>query len=205
MSPETTWQAVGTTWRTDEHRALDMGERLAQRVHRQSRRLRTIVAIEIALTIVMLVLSLTTVARYNAAGTIRIGGMVLLYSAAVWAFALWNRRGVWRPYGETTADFVHLLRVRAERRIRSARFTQIVIGLAVIFVGRDVAAAWRGGFESAWERGAWIAFAVYALSMLAWSIWYERNARREVHELDALARDLTLNEVAPPAPASPSA
>lgn len=190
MSPETTWQAVGATWRTDEHRALDVSERLAQRVHRQSRRLRTIVAIEIALTLVTLVLSFTIVARYNAAGTLRVGGMVLLYTAAVWAFALWNRRGVWRPYGETTADFVHLLRVRAERRIRSARFTQIVIGLAVILVGREVAAAWRAGSGNAWERGAWIAFAAYAVGMVTWSIWYERKARREVRELNDFQRQL---------------
>ncbi len=190
MNPETTWQAVGITWRTDEHRALTMSERVAQRVHRQSRRLRLILAGEIALTIVMLVMSFTIVARYNAAGTLRVGAMVLLYTAAVWAFTLWNRRGVWRPYGETTAEFVELLRVRAHRRIRSARFTQVVIGVAVILVGREVEAVWRAGSASTWERGVWTAFAVYSVGMVAWSIWYELKARREVRELADFQRQL---------------
>ncbi len=114
MNRETTWQAVGLTWRTDEHRALTVSERVAQRVHRQSRRLRMILVSEIILTVIMVAMSFTIVARYNAAGTLRVGAMVLLYTAAVWAFTLWNRRGVWRPYGETTAEFVQLLRVRAE-------------------------------------------------------------------------------------------
>lgn len=182
MKPETTWQAVGVTWRTDEHRALPLRERVAQRVHRQSRRLRIILACEIALTIVMLVMSFTIVARDNE-GTLRLGAIVLLYTAAVWAFALWNRRGVWHPYGETTAEFVQLLRVRAERRIRSARFTQVVIGLAVIVFGREVATAWSAGFASTLQRGVWMLFGLYSVGIVAWSIWYERRARREVREL----------------------
>lgn len=187
---ETTWQALGVTWRTDEHRALPLAQRVAERVHTQSKRLRLILASEIAITIVMLAASFAIVARYNTAGTVRVGAMVLLYTAAVWAFTLWNRRGVWRPYGETTADFVQLLRVRAQRRIRSARFSQLVIGLAIILVGREVEAVWRAGSASVWERGVWLVFAVYSVVVIGWSIWYERGARREVRELAEFERQL---------------
>ena len=190
MKPETTWQAVGVTWRTDEHRVLPLSDRIAQRVHRQSRRLRMILAGEIVLTIAMLIMSFTIVARGNGAGTLRVGAVVLLYTAAVWAFALWNRRGVWRPYAETTAEFVQLLRVRAERRIRSARFTQVVMGLTVILFGREVATTWRAGFASTLERGVWMLFGLYSVGIVAWSIWYERKARREVRELAAFQRQL---------------
>jgi uncharacterized membrane protein len=182
MKPETTWQTVGVTWRTDEHRALPLRERVAQRVHRQSRRLRIILACEIAFTIVMLVIAFTIVAR-NAELTLRLSAIVLLYTAGVWAFALWNRRGVWRPFGETTAEFVQLLRVRAERRIRSARFTQVVMGLALLLFGRDVAMAWSAGFASTLQRGLLMFFGLYSIGIVAWSIWYERKARRELREL----------------------
>ena len=58
-----------------------------------------------------------------------------------------------------------------------------MIGLAVILVGREVEAAWRSGSASAWERGVWAMFAVYSVSIVAWSIWYERRARCEVRDL----------------------
>ena len=190
MKAETTWQTVGLTWRTDEHRALPLRERVAQRVHRQSRRLRIILAGEIALTIVMLTISFTIAGRDNAEGTLRLSAIVLLYTAGVWAFGLWNRRGVWRPYGETTAEFVQLLRVRAERRIQSARFTQVVIGLAVILFGREVATAWSAGFASTWQRTVWMLFGLYVVGIVAWSIWYERKARREVRELADFQKQL---------------
>jgi uncharacterized membrane protein len=189
MKPETTWQTVGVTWRTDEHRALPLRERVAQRVHRQSRRLRIILACEIAFTIVMLVIAFTIVAR-NAELTLRLSAIVLLYTAGVWAFALWNRRGVWRPFGETTAEFVQLLRVRAERRIRSARFTQVVMGLALLLFGRDVAMAWSAGFASTLQRGLLMFFGLYSIGIVAWSIWYERKARRELRELADFQRQL---------------
>jgi uncharacterized membrane protein len=189
MKPETTWQTVGVTWRTDEHRALPLRERVAQRVHRQSRRLRIILACEIAFTIVMLVIAFTIVAR-NAELTLRLSAIVLLYTAGVWAFALWNRRGVWRPFGETTAEFVQLLRVRAERRIRSARFTQVVMGLALLLFGRDVATAWSAGFASTLQRGLLMFFGLYSIGIVAWSIWYERKARRELRELADFQRQL---------------
>jgi len=189
MKPETTWQTVGITWRTDEHRALPLRERVAQRVHRQSRRLRLILAGEIAFTMVMLVMAFTIIARENE-GTLRLSAIVLLYTAATWAFALWNRRGVWRPYGETTAEFIQLLRVRAQRRIRSARFTQVVMGLTVLLFGRYVATAWSVAFDSTLQRTVWVLFGLYSVGLVAWSIWYERRARREVRELADFQRQL---------------
>ncbi len=193
MNREATWQAVGVTWRTDEHRTSTITARLADRVQRQSDRLRVIVAGEIALTLAILVCSGAVIVRNAGASAVRIGAMVLLYSAAIWAFTLWNRRGVWSPYGQTTADFIALLRVRAQRRMRTAWFCLMVISLAVILVFREIEVAWRAGNVSLVDS-VWIAMGAYSLCVVLWSIWYRRQARREIRELDALARDLALND-----------
>jgi hypothetical protein len=190
---ETAWQAIGVTWRTDEHRVTTSAEHLAQRVRRQSDRLRLIVVGEIALTVAMLVASGAVIVRNAGASAVRVGLMVVLYTAAVWAFTLWNRRGVWSPYGETTADFVGLLRVRAQRRIRSAWFSQIVISVAVILVAREIEAAWRAG-EITVVDWVWIALGAYSLAVILWSTWYRLQAQREIRQLDALAQDLVQRE-----------
>lgn len=203
MNSETTWQAVGVTWRTDEHRTSTITERLAGRVQRQSEHLRLIVVGEIVLTLAVLVGSGAVIVRNAGASAARTGAMVLLYTAAIWAFTLWNRRGVWSPYGETTADFIALLRVRAQRRMRTAWFCLVVISVALMLVFREIEVAWRAG-EVNLVDWVWIAMEGYSLCVILWSVWYWRRARREIRELDALARDMALNEVAPPAPASPS-
>lgn len=184
------WQAIGAIWRTDEHRANTMAERLAQRVQRQSDMLQIILAGEIVLTIAILVASGAVIVRNAGASALRIGAMVLLYTAAIWAFTLWNRRGIWSPYGETTADFVALLRVRAQRRIRTAWFCIMVISVATIIVTREIANAWRAGQVTVADK-VWIGFAAYSLGVVVWSVLYRWRARREIRELDAIARELS--------------
>lgn len=187
---EFNWQALGAIWRTGERRSTTLHQQLATRVRRQSDRLRIIVAGEIVLTLSMLVASGAVIVRNAGASAVRTGAMVLLYTAAIWAFTLWNRRGIWSPYGESTADFVALLRVRAERRIRSAWFCISVIVLAVIVFSREIAAAWRAGGTITFTDWVWIALGAYSLSVVIWSVAYWRLARREIRELDGLAREL---------------
>jgi len=186
---EASWQEIGAIWRTGEQRATTLHDRLATRVQRQSDRLRIIVAGEIVLTLSILVASGAVIVRNAGASAVRIGAMVLLYTAAIWAFTLWNRRGIWSPYGETTADFVALLRVRAQRRIRTAWFCISVISLAAIMVSREIARAWRAGTFT-FADWVWIALGAYSLSVVLWSVAYWRLARREIRELDTMAREL---------------
>lgn len=186
---ETAWQAVGVTWRTDENRLTTLTEQLAQRVQRQSASFRLILAGEIVLTLAVLVTSGAVIIRKAGSGAVRISALVLLYTAAVWAFTLWNRRGVWEPYGETTVDFVALLRVRAQRRIRSAWFSQVVIVIAALVVSREIATAWRVGAVSTVDL-VWIGLGAYSVAVIAWSVWYRRRARREIRELDAITQEL---------------
>ena len=186
---ESSWQALGAIWRTGERRTTTLHQQLATRVRRQSDRLRIIVAGEIVLTLSMLVASGAVIVRNAGASAVRTGAMVLLYTAAIWAFTLWNRRGIWSPYGESTADFVALLRLRAQRRIRTAWFCISVISLAAIVMSREIAASWRVGTTTLADW-VWIALGAYSLSVILWSLAYWRHARREIRDLDVLSREL---------------
>ena len=188
-TPEPAWEAVGVIWRTDEHGPMVLNERLRERVRRQSDRLRVILAGEIVTTLAILALSGVLLMRNAGESAVRVGALVLLYTAGVWAFTLWNRRGIWSPYGETTADFVALLRVRAQRRIRTAWFCIIVVGLAAILSSREIKVAWQAGDISATDW-VWIGFTVYVVGFISWSVGYRWHAQREIRELDALAADL---------------
>jgi hypothetical protein len=190
---EQAWKTVSTTWQTDEFQARALADVLRGRIDRQTRRMRWVVAIEVAITVIVLHLVATVIIKSGGAGAVRLSALVLLYTGGIWAFALWNRRGTWSPYGEATADFVALLRVRAERRMKSARFCISVIAIAALLVGRQIEAAWRGGSMSAWDRGIWIGFSIYSVGLVAWGVWYLRRARRELQGLAAMERELDLN------------
>lgn len=187
------WEAAGVTWRTDEHQNTML--QLARRVRIQSDQLQLILAGEVVLTLLMLGASGAVIMRQGGAGALRVGAMVLLYTAAIWAFTLWNRRGVWAPYGETTLDFLALLRVRAQRRIQSAWFSQIVICLAMVVMAREIAAAWREG-EVRSVDWVWIGLSAYSVAVIVWGVWTWRRARREIRDLDALEQGLSSSEAA---------
>ena len=188
---DSAWVAAGITWRTDEHQAPML--QLARRVRIQSESSQLILAGEIVLTLLMLGASGAALMRQGGAGALRVGAMVLLYTAAIRAFTLWNRRGVWAPYGETTLDFVTLLRIRAQRRIRSAWFSQIVICVAMLLMAREIAAAWRVGEVRA-VNWVWIGLSAYSVAVIVRGVWTWRRARREIRELDALTQELASSE-----------
>lgn len=191
LALERAWQSMGATWRSDELRTQTLIEVLRRRVRRQTLRLQMIVAAEVLVTLFVLSLTAAAIREMTGVAALRVAVIALLYTGGVWAFALWNRRGIWGSYGESMTDCVSLLRTRAERRVRSAWFSIIVIALASVLVAVQIVAAWSAGSISAWDRAVWTTFAVYSIGLVVWSHWYLRTARRELRELDALSRDLS--------------
>jgi hypothetical protein len=182
---EQAWKAAGSVWRSEEFRAQSPAALLRARLDRQTRRMRWIVA-----TLVVLLAAAAAIIKSGGAGAVRLSAMVLLYTGAIWTFALWNRRGTWSPYGESTADFVALLRVRTERRMKSARVCISVVAIAALVASREVEAAWRAGTMTASAGGIWIAFGVYSVGIVVWGIWYLKRGRRELQALAAMEREL---------------
>ena len=121
------WSHLAETWREVADHGAERWIRAL--VVRQTRLLRWLVAAEVGVTIVFLTPVVVAVARNPTSEMIWWGVAVLVHSALVWGFTLKNRAGVWRPFGESTREYLALAQERARRDRLSARFA---IGLVVV-------------------------------------------------------------------------
>jgi hypothetical protein len=109
---------------------------------------------------------------------------------ATWAFALWNRRGTWRPLGETTESFLRLARLRCRRKIQAVRFgAELMIAQLVAVV------AWRvwGPRQAPFAPTEMLAVlpAIVVVIFTAWLALSRRRAVLELAELDRLHAQLS--------------
>ena len=114
---------------------------------------------------------------------------------ATWAFALWNRRGTWRPLGETTESFLRLARLRSRRKIQAIRFgAEVMIAQLVAVVAWRVWSPQHAPFAPT-EMLA-VLPAIVVVIFTAWLALSRRRAVLELAELDRLHAQLSveLNE-----------
>jgi hypothetical protein len=110
---------------------------------------------------------------------------------ATWAFALWNRRGTWRPLGETTESFLRLARLRCRRRIQAIRFgAEVMIAQLVAVVAWRVWGPQRAPFAPT-EMLA-VLPAIVVVIFTAWLALSRRRAVLELAELDRLHAQLSV-------------
>ena len=168
--PQDEWDQLTADWQGAP--GTDVAPDLLRRVHAWRRRLRWIIAGEIAITIVIGG-GAFAVLRQQPHETFWLA-WVGVYIATVCAFALWNRRGTAHPAALTTRDCIDLLALRCHRRLRSARFT-----LLMVAIHAPVAAA---------LLLAGIALMLAALTVAA--LVMRTRARRELDSLCALRSNL---------------
>ena len=110
---------------------------------------------------------------------------------ATWAFALWNRRGTWRPLGKTTESFLRLARLRCRRKIQAIRF-----GAEVMIAQLVAVAAWRvwGPQHAPFAPTEMLAVlpAIVVVTFTAWLALSRRRAAQELAELDWLHVQLSV-------------
>jgi hypothetical protein len=168
------WTSLASDWRAQTVVAPDP---LALRSHiaQETRRMRQGLIAELALSAVVLLGGAWVLAfhwsSFAALVTFDAWGMLAL----VWGFAVWNRRGMWRPLAETTAAYVTLARARARRRYWAAWFILLTLAIqfAVVTLVRR-SAMWgghRGGAADLLPAGVTVLF-------LAWAVWLKRGAER---------------------------
>jgi hypothetical protein len=185
------WDVLEQLWRTEERAAGFDEAALRRRIGAQTRRMWYIVAFEVVIVFASLIASFVVARQNPTRFTIGWTIGVWVYTILVWEFATWNRRGVWKPYGETAAAFVQLLKERAKRKLRVVWFSRAVIIIAdVVFIPIAVSKYQARGAEQ-FEWAAWIVFVVYSASVLIWSVWYRRQAEREREEATQLERILS--------------
>ena len=186
------WEGLRATW---HNVVIPRGDRiggaddLRLRVARATRRQWIGLGCEIVLTILFLGYALSALAESDPVGR-RVALTTALFTLVVWTFALWNRRGAWRPLGENTSEFLRLSRARAAASRRSILFVHSTLALSVIIYAPVFVTRLARGLVGGTEWWRWSFFAAYLVAFLSWTAWERRRVRRDEEILDRIAREL---------------
>ncbi len=185
------WQRWERTWGTVGE---DAPARWVRRmVERQSRLLRWVVALEVVVTVVMLVATAWAVRGLPPLTAATVLGVAVLHSVVVWGFTVRNRAGIWSPLGQTMRDYLALASERCRRERSAARFVLWLLAvegvlLAVWILVRDPALRRPPQF-ALW----WVPSAVVVIGVVVWAIWIDRRARHRLERLDQAASQLGID------------
>ena len=108
-----------------------------------------------------------------------------LWLITLWPFlflaagiAIWSRRGLWAPLGDSTAEYV---RITKERCLRQRKMVRLVVAMAVLEIATVVAQlAW-------WGRLRMVAFVLLGIVVGAIAVWcwiVEQRAKRELRQVE---------------------
>jgi hypothetical protein len=176
MTTDPEWQWLSDLWASDSE---DDAVRLRKMVNRSRFRLAVGQTGE---ALVLAGLGALTVVGVQRGLT----GFGQLWLATCWAFAiiasalsLWNQRGMWKPLGSSTTEYLRVFREHCRRARRNVR---LAIGLyiaEVIVIVAELALFHR------LTGGAILALAALGVPLGAWAVATERRVRREAESAAA--------------------
>lgn len=190
---ELVWQDWSATWRSDRESAVLVAD-IRRAVDRQSRAMRLALMGEVVLTfaalgfVAWIVVAEREVSRWGWVTA------VLLHTVTVWAFALWNRRGVWSPLGETVADYLVVARERLERRRLASNFVVALVAMEMVALGIWAAAvseARADGDSRPFRPWFWVPALGITAVAFGWAAWERRRIAVESTRLEQARRSLT--------------
>jgi len=184
---EASWRG-GETARADSTAAID---ELGARVRRQSRSLRLVALAETLVSVVFLAVAARMVIAPGAGLFEWITAIgIALVVAIAGAFALVNRRGLWRSVAQTPEAYLDLLRRRSSARLRSLRFALWLLLLETLAFCVWIPAAVEPGIEVPSRLLFGYAFlAAWSGGALALVLLLRRRALADRAALERLASD----------------
>ena len=190
------WDALSVQWRAQLADAPLAIDGFRRSVHRRHRELLTLVSGEVALTVVVLGAVLRLLRGGFNRTSIMTATLVLLVTVIVWAFAIWNRRGIWRPLSETPTEYLRLSRRRVAAGRRTVIFVRASASVSAVAYGTwFVSRVSRHSIDSD-EQVVWLIGAAYVSLLVAWSFWYARRLTRELERIESIEQSLGLCEAA---------
>lgn len=180
------WDLLVADWqRSPAPRVGD--DYLARLVLKQRRRMTLAVVADVLVSVLALAAAIAVTSTFPGPASTLLNLDVALMLVSTWTFALWNRRGLWRPLAETTERYVELALLRCRRRLAALRFAWSTLGIQVLIVG-----VWRVfGPTFEWSRGGPnVIVAIPALVVVGFALWImvvHRRTRQEIVALEALA------------------
>lgn len=190
------WDLLGKQWRAVAVAEPLPLELLRHTVRRRQREMFLLRTGEIAFTTVVLAFTFDRLVRsdFNRV-TLLWAAMVVLWTAVVWSFSIWNRRGSWQPLGETTRDYLTLSRQRVVAGGRTVRFVRVTLVLYGAGYGTWFLTRLRAGIDVE-ERTIWIFAAAFCSAMYGWSAWYTRRLSHDLMRIESIERSLAFSEAA---------
>jgi len=176
------WTELQEVWNSPDRASDARVAALHQAVRDQAYRLKVVLAFELLLTLAALAFMIYVWQKAPGPRSAVIIGFSLLHTAVIWAYAMWNRSGHWKPVAETVRDAVRVRRSHYRRRLSAYRFV-----------------TWLSAVEGA-LLVAVLVFAemtplpiVFALVWLAlavlWTVWDGGRIHRELDALDRFAQE----------------
>jgi len=182
------WTELVEQWNTEDEATIHF-DALRTRIEAERGRMRRAVAVDILVSVLFVGGAAYALLRFPSAWTRLFAIDVAAMLMATWAFALWNRRGAWRPLGETTESYLTLARLRCRRKIQAIRF-----GADVLIAQLVAVTAWRvwGPQHAPFAQTEALA-ALPVIVVVVFTVWLVRSRRRvalELAELDRLHTQL---------------
>jgi hypothetical protein len=129
VKPDLELEAWRRQWQADS----DVPADLRRKVARGTRNMRLTLASEVLVTVIMGGGSTLRAVWEPRAEMWVLAGMIWVFLAAAWSFAIVTRRGAWSPEAPTTAEFVDLSIRRCRGKLAAARFGVWLYFAEVIF------------------------------------------------------------------------
>ncbi len=176
------WQQLQQVWNQPDRATDARVAALHRAVSGQARMLRLALAAELVLTIAAVAWLAFVWSRVPSPRTAVIIAAALVHSAVIWGYALWNRRGHWKPVADTLRDAVRVRRAHYRRRLAAYRFVTWLAAiegalLVLVLVMTDLT-PWPILFSLAFLGAA-----------VLWTIWDNARLRRELEALDRFAAE----------------
>ena len=213
MPTDREWLDLAREWQSEDEstRAPDIPATIRRRVQRFTWGLYAWTVLEVLSLSVILAFCTSLAWKRPQPLEVTTAVTVWLLAGVATGFALWNRRGTWRPAAATTRAFVELAHERCLRQLRGIRF-----GWRLLAVEAALFVPWiRWVIESEPAKKArspeiyWTSYGLLAGLVLGTGLIllaYRRHVRRQFEQTQAALAEVSAGEVGdgpPPAPGVP--
>ena len=175
------WTTLASQWQGISPAHDGPPTQLRDYVDRQARRIRRVLALDIAVTVASLAFVAWALSHVRGLFSVLVSADFAVVLVIVWTFSLVTGRGLWRASAASTAEYLALARRFALRRLHTAHLAMVMLVTQVAVVLLFFPRAPLSG-----DAPMGTLPVVGAIAWLAWAVVTRRRARRELRGLDEI-------------------
>lgn len=179
MNPDTELEA----WRGEWQSEAAVPANLRQRVERQSRRMRLMIAGDVLVTVTIGGGTIALAWRTPQPDMMLLAAATWMFIAAAWVFRMVTNRGLWSPRAVDTAAYVELLIRRCRAKLAGTVFGGVLYVCEIVFC-----LGWIYAHSAGTPLLSWIFFSSVFIDLVwlfsgvffGFLVWYGRKNRGEL-------------------------